>query len=172
MSVLADDRPLEDAAALAEDRAGFDNGVGVEGAAVADGCVGSDVGGGVYDGVVADDLASCTVKGVTMDVDVEPQEGLNISSREGNWAVTGADGSFEFDIYTGSHEFTIWDGKDKVGSFDAQVVAGNVTDVGEVEVEGPDETNYWIWYVIMGLVIVGIIVVTLVLTRVQKPEGE
>ena len=51
---FADDGPIEDAAALAQDRARLDDGVGRQGAAVTDGCVGVDVGRGVYDGIVAD----------------------------------------------------------------------------------------------------------------------
>ncbi len=119
------------------------------------------------------DLATGTVKGVVVDPDGEGRAGINVSTTDATWATTEADGSFEFDTKPGDHAFTLWDGKRNVGGFTATVTSGETTDVGNVKAKESDvKDDYWRNYILYGLLIVGIIVVTLVLLNTKVGEGK
>jgi predicted CXXCH cytochrome family protein len=84
-------------------------------------------------------LTPGTVTGRVVDATGNPVEGVAVVEDGSTWATSKSNGSFEFEYAPGVHSFTLKLRGSNVGSIEsATIVAGEITDVGDVEVTEED----------------------------------
>ena len=121
---------------------------------------------------VATALEPGTVTGAVIVGDDTGKRGLDIKTGNITWDTTDADGAFEFDIAPGAYTFEVWNGEKKWGTFDAAVVAGDTTDMGEKKMGDDASEDNFTWYIIMGVAIIAVILVSMFLLKTNVGEGK
>lgn len=121
--------------------------------------------------------AKGTVIGTIVDEDGNTISGAKIVFDTGEEAITNIEGEFSIAVTAGSRTATVYDKEgNEIGTFQAEVIGGDVTDAGEIQVqpiEEEEEFPYWIIIVIAVLVlIIAVAILAFVLMSKAKETEE